>query len=89
MDKEKSKGKGKNGKPTARYFKAWGKGKAQWCYRRDGYYAMSIGHITDGESQEIYIMEKEVPFLIKALTEVQKKIAVAKALSKAGGKPFV
>ena len=76
-------------KSTPRFYKQWGKGKKQWVSRRDGFSSLSIEHITDGEVNEIYILEKEIPFLIKALYDSLKKIAVAKALAKAGGKPFV
>lgn len=81
--------KPKKVKPTPRFYKQWGKGKKQWVSRRDGFSSLSIEHITDGEVNEIYILEKEIPFLIKALYDSLKKIAVAKALAKAGGKPFV
>ena len=81
--------KPKKVKPTPRFYKQWGKGKRQWVFRRDGFYALSIEHITDGEVQEIHVLEKEIPELIRALIIVQKKVAVAKALAKERGKPFV
>ncbi len=81
--------KPKKVKPTPRFYKQWGKGKKQWVFRRDGFSSLSIEHITDGEVNEIYVLEKEIPDLIQALTVVQKKIAVAKALAKERGKPFV
>jgi len=58
-------------------------------FRRDGFHSLSIEHITGGEVQEIHVLEKEIPDLIQALTIVQKKVAVAKALAKERGKPFV
>jgi len=76
-------------KPTPRFYKQWGKGKRQWVFRRDGFHSLSIEHVTGGEVNEIHVLEKEIPELIQALIIVQKKVAVAKALAKERGKPFV